>query len=285
MAVASAAGGLPVVGADLAVSGDVPRGAGLSSSASLEVAVGLALSALAGRADVDRTRLARVAQRAENEFVGVHCGIMDQLISACAVAGTATLIDCRTLALSHVRAPDDVSVLIVHSGVARGLVDGHYNARRRECAEAAAALGAASLRDVDAAMLESGRRRLNDAVFRRARHVVSENERTRAAAAALAQGDLVAVGRMMAASHVSMRDDFEITVPAVDALVSILQEAIGDDGGARMTGGGFGGCVVALCHRDHAEAVVETVRRRYAPPDRSPLLVLEERPGAGADVA
>ncbi|MBY0423042.1 MAG: galactokinase, partial [Parvularculaceae bacterium] len=275
--------GSTLCGADIAVAGDVPRGAGLSSSASLEVAVGLAFAALAGEADFDRTRLARIAQKAESDFVGVKCGIMDQLISAAGVEGAALLIDCRSLALSPARTPKNVAILIIHSGVVRGLVDSAYNALRRRCEAAARALGVPALRDATDATLAAAHG-LDDETFRRARHVVTENQRTLAAADALVAGDLGALGRLMAASHASMRDDFEITTPEIDRLVDILQNAIGAEGGARMTGGGFGGCVVAVCAADRAGATIDKVRRAYAPPDAAPLLALQEKPRLGASL-
>lgn len=273
--------GLPLRGADLAVAGDVPRGAGLSSSASFEVAVGQAFKALQGL-DLPPTDLALTAQRAENEFVGCNCGIMDQLISARGEAGHALLIDCRSLAATPVPLPPDLAVMIVHSHVKRGLVDSEYNTRRRQCEAAARHYGVPALRDVDLARLEAGRAGLDEVTYRRARHIVTENARTLAAADALAAGDLQALGALMAASHASMRDDFEITVPAVDRLVDILQQAIGALGGARMTGGGFGGCAVALMPRDRAASVRAAVEAGYRAPGGEAATVWVCRASAGA---
>ncbi len=267
-------------GMELAIAGDVPQGAGLSSSASLEVAVGLAVSALAG-ATIDLTHLARLAQRAENEFAGCACGIMDQLVSARAVAGHALLIDCRSLDCRSVPLPEGAAVLIVQSGVDRGLVDSAYNERRAECEAAARAIAVPALRDATMEQLATATG-LDAVVHRRARHVITENSRTLAAADALMTGDLVVLGRLMTASHASMRDDFEITVPPVDALVALIQGAIGEVGGARMTGGGFGGCVVAVLPGDRVPAVIDAVRRDYRPPGGRPLLTLVTRPSAGA---
>jgi galactokinase len=273
--------GFALGGANLAIAGNLPKGAGLSSSASLEVAVGQAMLALAGT-DIDRTRLAQIAQMAECDFVGTKCGIMDQLISAQGKAGKALLIDCRSLALSDVPVPDDVAIMIVHSGVTRGLVEGHYNERRRQCEAAAAAMGVPALRDADLAMLEAAR--LNPVTQARARHVITENDRTLAAARALSAADLEALGRLMAESHASMRDDFEITVPAIDHLVELLQDAIGLEGGARMTGGGFGGACVALLREQRVTEVQTAIEANYRTPDGKPPLVMIERPSAGVGI-
>lgn len=273
--------GFALSGADVAICGDIPQGAGLSSSASLEVAVGLAMAASCA-AEIDRTRLAKLAQRAENDFVGCKCGVMDQLISASGVAGAALLIDCRSLARMPAPIPPDIAILIVHSGVVRGLVDGEYNARRDECERAARALGVPALRDASIEQLNQSGDGLDETAYRRARHVLTENQRTLKAADAIKAGDLPTLGRLMAESHASLRDDFNVTTPAVDALVAILQDAIGAEGGARMTGGGFGGCVVALAHEDRTEAVLDAVRRRYHPPNGKPLMILKERATAGA---
>ena len=254
--------GVPAHGMELAVAGNVPQGAGLSSSASLEVALGTAYSALHGL-HVSPTDIALNGQEAENKFVGINCGIMDQLISALGARNHALLIDCRSLETRAVSVPKDLAVLVIDSKIQRGLVDSEYNTRRKQCEAAAAHFGAKALRDVDEAMLAAAESKLDPLVFRRARHVVTENARTVAAADALAQGDIKRMGQLTAASHASMRDDFEITVPAIDALVEIVQGVVGETGGARMTGGGFGGCVVALAPREKVEAIQAAVAERY----------------------
>jgi galactokinase len=254
--------GLPVHGMELAIAGNVPQGAGLSSSASLEVALGTTYSALHGL-HISPTDIALNGQEAENKFVGINCGIMDQLISALGARNHALLIDCRSLQTRAVSVPKDLAVLVIDSKIQRGLVDSEYNTRRKQCEAAAAHFGVKALRDVDEAMLAAAESKLDPLVFRRARHVVTENARTVAAADALAQGDIKRMGQLMAASHVSMRDDFEITVPAIDALVEIVQDVVGEAGGARMTGGGFGGCVVALAPREKVEAIQAAVAERY----------------------
>jgi galactokinase len=267
--------GVALTGADLAISGTVPQGAGLSSSASLEVAVGHAMASLAGET-IDATRLAQLAQRAESDFVGCKCGIMDQLVSARGQAGHALLIDCRSLETEPVRILDGLSIMIVHSGVSRGLVDGAYNERRAQCEAAAAYFGVAALRDVDLALLESGKGTLDALTYMRARHVVAENERTRSAAVALSTGDVTTLRELMAASHASMRDDFAITVPAIDHLVDIIGNAAGPDGGVRMTGGGFGGAVVALVKTEVRDRVRDAVLRKYKTPAGGAPLILDE---------
>jgi galactokinase len=275
------ADGLDIPGFDMAIMGDIPRGAGLSSSASLEIAVGLALATLAGQADFDRTRLAQLGQLAEHHFAGCKCGIMDQLISARATKGTALLIDCRSLAVESIMVPNNVAIMIVHSGVERGLVDGAYDERRLQCEMAARHYGVRALRDL-ATLPEQGG--LDAVSYRRARHVITENARTLAAAAALLRGDLAALGQLMAASHASMRNDFEITIPPVDALVDLLVQALEGNGGARMTGGGFGGAVVAVMPATAVERVRQVVQQRYRTPDNRAPLILSSRPADGARI-
>ena len=254
-------GPLPL-GFDMAISGNVPQGAGLSSSASLEVAVGKALQTLYAL-DTPLRDIALLGQQAENEFVGCRCGIMDQFISALGEAGHALLIDCRSLDMQAVAMPAGVKVMIIDSRVQRGLVGSEYNTRRRQCEAAAAHFGVRALRDVSLDQLDAARDQLDPVVHRRARHVITENARTTAAAQALAQGDIARLSTLMAGSHASMRDDFEITVPPIDALVDIVSGVIGQQGGARMTGGGFGGCVVALVPDALVDAVSAAVNAQY----------------------
>lgn len=277
--------GLALVGADLAITGNVPQGAGLSSSASLEVAVGQTFKTLCGWEGLSPTDLALTAQRAENQFVGCNCGIMDQLISARGEAGHALLIDCRTLEAHPVPMPAGVAVMIVHSRIQRGLVESAYNTRRLQCEAAARHYGVSALRDLTLEQLESGAAGLDAVTLRRARHVVTENQRTVDAAQALATHDLVRMGQLMAESHVSMRDDFEITVPAIDALVDLLQAAIGPQGGARMTGGGFGGCVVALLPVADVPRVRSAIETHYRAPHGESAHVYVCHPCAGAGPA
>jgi galactokinase len=219
---------------------------------------------------------------AECDFVGTQCGIMDQLISAQGKVGNALLIDCRSLNLTDVPIPDDVAIMIVHSGVTRGLVDGHYNERRRQCEAAAASMGVSALRDADLAMLASAG--LDAVTTARARHVITENQRTLDAANALAASDLATLGVRMAQSHASMRDDFEITVPPIDTLVALLQNAIGAQGGARMTGGGFGGACVAVMPHGRVAEVQAAIEAAYKTPNGDAPLIMVERPGSGVAI-
>lgn len=274
--------GLPLAGAQLAIAGSVPTGAGLSSSASLEVATGLALATLAGRPDFDRVQLALAGQSAEHHYAGCLCGIMDQLVSAAGQEGAALLIDCRSLELRSVAIPESTAVLIVHSGIRRGLVEGEYNARREQCERAAARFGVAALRDLALDRLEAGAALLDPVAFRRARHVITENERTEQAADALERADFALLSRLMAQSHASMRDDFEITTPQIDQLVALLAQTLGSEGGARMTGGGFGGAVVAVGTRRAIEAAAAAACREYRTPAGDAPLIMVETPGPGA---
>ena len=269
-------------GADLVIGGDIPQGAGLSSSAALEVAVGQTFKELYRLDDLSGVELALLAQRAENEFVGCNCGIMDQLISAQGLADHAMLIDCGSLALKPVPMPHELAVMIVHSRVRRGLVESEYNIRRQQCEAAAAFLGVPSLRHVTPVDLARDGAGMDGLILRRARHVVTENQRVLDMAEALSQQRLRRVGELMSASHASMRDDFEITVPAIDELVAILQDAIGAEGGARMTGGGFGGCVVALLPQTQVAEVSAAVLERYRSPSGEAGTVYVCRASAGA---
>jgi galactokinase len=251
-----------ICGVDLAISGNVPQGAGLSSSASLEVAVAKMFQVLYNL-QLDGTKLALIGQEAENQFVGCNCGIMDQLISALGQAQHALLIDCRSLEVKPVSIPTDFAVVIINSNIKRGLVDSEYNTRRKQCEAAAKALGVKALRDASLDDLKHIESTLDPIAYKRARHVITENERTIKAAQALANGDYKLLSNLMAQSHNSMRDDFEITVPAIDYLVEIIHGVIGEQGGVRMTGGGFGGCVVALVPKAKVDDVKTIVNHNY----------------------
>lgn len=274
--------GRSLLGMDMVIAGDVPQGAGLSSSASLSVAVCTLFSALPDYPGLGPIEAALVAQRAENDFVGCKCGNMDQISSACGVRDHALLIDCRSLQVSPVPIPPGAAIMIVESHITRGLVDSAYNTRRAQCEEAARHFSVPALRDIDLATLAEKSAGLDPVALRRARHVVSENARVVAAAEALAAGDLRRMGELMAASHASMRDDFEITVPAIDRLVDIVKHAIGDAGGVRMTGGGFGGCVVALVPAELVEPARLALARDYRAPNGAQATVHVCRAAAGA---
>ncbi|WP_283150674.1 galactokinase [Silvimonas soli] len=273
--------GLVFGGIDMVISGDIPQGAGLSSSASLMVAVGQAIKTTY-QLELTPTQNALNAQKAENEFVGCHCGIMDQLISASGEVGHALLIDCRSLQTQSVAMPDDLSVLILNSNIQRGLVGSEYNLRRQQCETAAKFFGVKALRDVTLPQLLAAQAQLDPVVFRRARHIVTENQRTLDAAAALSTGDVPLLARLMAESHASMRDDFEITVPLIDQLVDTVKSVIGEAGGVRMTGGGFGGCVVALVPHALVEPVRVAVAASYRNANGLPATTYVCQAAAGA---
>ena len=249
-------------GADLVISGNVPQGAGLSSSASLEVAVGKVFQQLY-HLPLDGAQLALNGQEAENQFVGCNCGIMDQLISALGKKDHALLIDCRSLGTKAVSMPKGVAVVIINSNFKRTLVGSEYNTRREQCETGARFFSQKALRDVSLETFSAVASELDPVVAKRVRHVLTENARTVAAATALAEGDLEKMGELMAASHASMRDDFEITVPQIDTLVEIVKATIGNKGGVRMTGGGFGGCVVALVPEALVDDVKQAVESQY----------------------
>ncbi len=232
--------GIEIRGMDFVVGGDVPIGAGLSSSAAFELAIARAVFDLAS-APWDPVTAARLAQRAENEFVGVPCGIMDQMAVALADAGCAMLLDCRSLDIEAVPIPDSLLVVVMDTGTRRALASSAYEERRRSCEEAAALLGVRALRDASRDSVE----RLPGILRRRARHVVEENERTIQMASALKRGDESRIGSLMRESHESLRDLFEVSSPALDAMVDIASNHPAVVG-SRMTGGGFGGSAVAL---------------------------------------
>ncbi len=243
------------------MSGEVPLGAGLSSSAAVELAVARAFAAVADL-EWDSSAMAQLAQRAENEWVGVACGIMDQLTSACGLADHALRIDCRSLEVEPVPLPESASVLVLDTGTRRDLVSSAYNQRREECRRGAQAFGLASLRDLTEEAFAAGQEPLDPIVRRRVRHVLSENARTLSAVRALRAGDVELVGGLMLQSHASLRDDFEVSSPALDAMVEIATAQPGC-WGARMTGGGFGGCAVALVDRQAAAAVGARITTVY----------------------
>ncbi|MDP5253124.1 MULTISPECIES: galactokinase [unclassified Vibrio] len=254
--------GHALTGANIAVSGNVPQGAGLSSSAALEVAIAQGFTLMCSL-PLTQTAIAQIGQQAENDFVGCNCGIMDQLISAQGQDQQAMLIDCRSLALQPVSIPESLQVMIINSNKQRGLVESEYNTRRQQCEEAARALGIPALRDISLSEFLQKKTALEPVVAKRAHHVISENERTLAASQAFKDNDIAQISALMKASHQSMRDDFEITVAEIDALVDILDQVIGERGGVRMTGGGFGGCVVALLPADLIEPATVAVEQQY----------------------
>ena len=258
--------GLTLSGADLIIWTDVPLGAGLSSSAALEVSVAHALLTESGLA-FDPIEIAKICQRAENDFVGMRCGVMDQYIACRGVAGHALLIDCRSLASRNVAIAPNLRLLIANSRVRHQHAGGEYNLRREACEEGVRLLSRylgpiKALRDVTPEQLEARRRKLPELIYRRCRHIVTENARVLEAERALEAGDFVACGRAMNASHVSMRDDFEITCPEVDMLAGLAQSVDGVYG-SRMTGGGFGGCTVSLVEASAVDKASQVLTDGY----------------------
>jgi galactokinase len=268
---------------DLVVTGNLPIGAGLASSAAVEVAMATLLQGVTGL-ELDPRSMALVCQQAEHEYAGTPCGIMDMLVATHARAGAALLIDCRSLETRPIPLPD-VAILVADTTVRRELSDGAYAERRRCCAEAAQRLGVASLRDVETA--PSAQRDLDDAQWRCARHVVTENQRTLLAAAALATGDLDALGELMFDSHASLRHLLRVSCPELDAVVEAAADLRGGGGviGARMTGAGFGGCAVIACRTEAAAEVSSVIERRFDERfGRRPVLFPVTAAGAAAAI-
>jgi len=258
--------GIALRGVDAVISGEVPIGAGLSSSAALEVAVATAFLHEAG-ARVAGPQLALICQRAENEFVGMHCGVMDQFVVALAQADHALFLDCRSLEYRHVPLPDEVRIVVCDSGVRRDLVTSAYNERRAQCEEAVQRLrehlpDITALRDVSVADFQRLQDKLPPPVRQRAAHVIHENQRVLDAVAALERGDLEGLGCLMDESHCSLRDLYEVSCPELDTLVEIVRGVPGCLG-ARLTGAGFGGCTVNLVQEEAVEAVVAAVQEEY----------------------
>jgi len=278
--------GFPLHGANLLICGEIPMGAGLSSSAAIEVATGYALLDSIG-AEIRPKELALLAQQAENEFVGARVGIMDQFTSAHGRAGKAILLDCRSLEYQLEPIPDFVRLVICNTMVKHAHSSGEYNKRRAECEQAVRILsgfypGIRALRDVTLDQIEQHRAALSDVVYRRAVHVVAENGRVLDAVKALRSGDLAAFGRRMAESHASLRDLFEVSSPELDRMVELAQ---GEPGvyGARMTGGGFGGCTINLVEASQAESFGARIAARYeeAFRVRPDVQICEPAEGAG----
>jgi galactokinase len=252
--------GHALAGCELKIASDVPLGSGLSSSASLELAVLRAIRQAFGLA-IDDTRLALLGQRAENELVGAPVGAMDQLCASLGQPGSALFIDTRSFATRQVPLPDDLDLLVIDSGLRHDHATGDYRTRRAECEEAARRLGVPQLRDLGVADLARVAR-LPGTLARRVRHVITEDDRVLAAVAALEARDLPALGELFVASHASMRDDFEISLPAIDTLVAIAC-ADPDVYGARLTGGGFGGAIVAAAKAGTAAAAARRIIAQY----------------------
>ncbi|MFD2165047.1 galactokinase [Thalassotalea euphylliae] len=254
--------GYELAGVELLITSDVPQGAGLSSSAALEVSIAGAFNH-AFNLGISAQDIALIGQQAENEFMHCQCGIMDQLISAKGEPGSALKIDCRDLSTESVAIPDDLSLVIVNSNYPRKLVESEYNQRRLDCENAADKLGVETLRDATLERLNAVKAALTDNEYKRAHHVITENERVVNTMQALRDNDMSALRKLLTASHVSLRDNFEVTVPATDGLVEIIGGALGERGAVRMTGGGFGGAVICLCREQDIADVKAAVDAQY----------------------
>ncbi|HEY2328911.1 MAG TPA: galactokinase [Verrucomicrobiae bacterium] len=278
--------GVKIPALDVAFMSTVPLGGGLSSSAALEVCTATLIEAATGKA-IDPVEKALLAQKAEHDFAGVPCGIMDQFVSALGREGHLLLLDCRTRKTELVPMSDPtVELLIINTNVKHELSGGEYAARRAQCEEAARNLGVKSLRDVTAGQLERGKGKLSEVVFRRARHVIGEIERTVHAAEGIRASSWPSVGNLMYASHASLRDDYEVSCKELDVVVEIAED-IGYRGGVygcRMTGGGFGGCCVALVKAEAVEAITRKIASDYMVKTGIEAAIFASRPAAGARI-
>jgi galactokinase len=278
--------GLNPGGLDVLLHSTVPLGGGLSSSASLEVCTATLLEAATGK-KMNPVEKALLCQKAEHEFAGVPCGIMDQFISVMGRQNSLLLLDCRSRETQLVPMNDaSVQLLIANTNVRHELANGEYASRRAQCEAAAKILGVASLRDATAEMLESAKGKMDEVVFRRARHVIGEIERTLHAAEGVRASNWETVGQLMYASHASLRDDYEVSCKELDAIVEI-SGAIGVKGGiygCRMTGGGFGGCTVALVKTENVEAITKQIAADYKKKTKMDAAIFVSRPAAGAMV-
>jgi len=278
--------GVKIPALDVAFLSTVPLGGGLSSSAALEVCTATLMEAATGKA-IDPIEKALLAQKAEHDFAGVPCGIMDQFISALGKEGHLLLLDCRTRKTELVPMSDPfVALLIINTNVKHELSGGEYAERRAQCEEAAAKLGVKSLRDVTAEQLEKNKGKLSELVYRRARHVIGEIERTTHAAEGVRQSNWPAVGQLMYASHYALKDDYEVSCAELDAVVEIAEDIGAKDGvyGSRMTGGGFGGCCVALVKASAVESISKIIAAEYKKKTGIDATIFSSRPAAGATI-
>ena len=271
---------------DAVIESNLPFGGGLASSAALEVATATLLETMTGQT-LDPIEKAVLCQRAEHDFAGVPCGIMDQFTSILGQENHALLLDCRSRTTTPVAMTDpSVTVLIINTNIRHKLAESEYAKRRAQCEAAARALKVPALRDATHETLEAAQGQLDPVVFRRARHVISENERTLQTARAIQASDWAAAGRLMYASHASLRDDYEVSCPELDTVVEIAQ-AMGDEGGVigcRMTGGGFGGCAVSLVKTDAVQRITRSLDAAYEKKTGTQASIFSSRPAAGARI-
>jgi galactokinase len=278
--------GVKIPALDVAFTSTVPLGGGLSSSAALEVCTATLVEAATGK-KIDPVEKALLAQKAEHDFAGVPCGIMDQFISSLGREGNLLLLDCRTRKTELVPMSDpSVELLVINTNVKHELGSGEYAKRRAECEEAARILGVKSLRDATAEQLERAKGKMNDVVYRRARHVIGEIERTVHAAEGIRASNWPAVGHLMYASHYSLRDDYEASCKELDTVVEIAEETGFKHGvyGCRMTGGGFGGCCVALVKSSAVPEITKRIAAEYKARTKIDAAIFASRPAAGATI-
>jgi galactokinase len=277
--------GYELRGFDAVMTGDVPRGAGLSSSAAVELAIARAFAAVSG-IEWDAPKMAKLSQKAENEWVGVNCGIMDQMASAACKEGHALFLDCRSLEIQHAPLPKGVSVVILDTSTRRGLVGSAYNERRIQCEEAARWFGVKALRDVNVEEFERKTKEesgLNEVSLKRARHIITENARVLEAVEVMKAGNIKRLGELFNASHDSLRDDFEVTNDALNVMVDCARDQVSCYG-ARMTGAGFGGCAVALVKEENAAEFVNAVSEAYRQRLNMEAAVYVCKPSEGASL-
>ena len=271
---------------DAVIESNLPYGGGLASSAALEVATATLLELMTGQT-LDPIEKAVLCQQAEHDFAGVPCGIMDQFTSILGRENHALLLDCRSRTTTPVAMTNpDVTVLIINTNIRHKLAEGEYAKRRAQCETAARVLKVAALRDATLEALDAARKQLEPVVFRRARHVISENERTLRAARAIQASDWTRVGQLMSASHASLRDDYEVSCPELDLVVEVAQQ-IGEAGGVigcRMTGGGFGGCVVSLVKTEAVQRITRNLDVAYEKKTGRQASIFSSRPAAGARI-
>jgi galactokinase len=276
---------LPLVGFNAVIHSNVPLGGGLSSSAAFEVATATLLEAMTGH-KLDPVKKALLCQKAEHDYAGVRCGIMDQFISVMGRKNHLMLLDCRTHETKLVAMKDpDVTVLIINTNMRHELANGEYGKRRAQCETAAGLLKVPALRDATMKMLEAATKQMDPQIFRRARHVITENERTLEAANSFSAGDWQKVGKLMYASHASLQNDYEVSCPELNAVVEIAKtiDVSGGVMGCRMTGGGFGGCAVALVKTAQVEAIIRRVTEDYQQRTNIVPTLFVSRAGDGAN--
>jgi len=278
--------GIDCPGFDILIDADLPTGAGLSSSAALEITIALVIEELSGGPGLDGLERARICQQAEHDFAGVPCGMMDQLAVGMSRAGCALMIDCRDHSIQSIPFPEDIAIVVSDTRVKHSLGDGEYRKRREECEAAIALLPVSSLRDASPAMIDEHKPLLGDLLYRRARHAVTEMERVRSFAGALENRDHTVMSRTLLGSHLSLRDDFEVSCPELDALVDAAYAFGPGRGliGARMTGGGFGGSTISLVRREAADDLIQHLQSAYFETFRTMIEPFVTVPSAGARV-